>query len=75
MLFIFVTDNHQSLRKMSSARHRIQNPEHHISNNLQRGGGHPAGQVQDEAPRPETLLLEHGGNCEESRRSNSSTFR
>lgn len=75
MLFIFVTDNHQSLCKMSPARHRIQNPEHHISDDLQRGGGHTAGQVQDETPRPETLLLEHGGDSEESRRSNSSTFR
>lgn len=72
---MFVTDNHQSLREMSATRHRIQNPEHHISDDLQGGGGHPVGQVQDETPRPETLLPEHGGDGEESRRSNSSTFR
>lgn len=72
---MFVSDNHQSLRKMSPARHRIQNTEHHVSDDLQGGGGHTAGQIQDETPGPETLLLEHGGDGEEGRRSNSSTFR
>lgn len=50
---------------MSAPGHRIQNIEHHVPNQLQRSGWDAFGQIQNEAPRPETVLFEHGGDREE----------
>lgn len=73
--FCFVSDDDKSLREMLEAGYRIQNPKHHVSNDVQGGGVYTAEQVQDETPRSKTLLSEHGGDGEESWRSHSSTSR
>lgn len=65
---MILTDNHKGVRQLSSARHRVQDPEHHVWDDLPWNRSEPIEQIPNEAPWPETVLPHHGGDREETER-------
>lgn len=63
-----VADDHKGVRQLSSARHRVQDPEHHVWDDLPWNRPEPIEQIPNEAPWPETVLPHHGGDREETER-------
>lgn len=53
-------DNGQNLRPVPEDGHRVQDAEHFLPDDLQRSCANAVEQMQDEAQRPEPLLLDNG---------------
>lgn len=56
---------------MPAARHRVQDVEHHLPDDLQGGGFDAPGQIQDETQGSEAVLFEYGGDGAEGRRQDA----